>query len=161
MSSKLSRFPIWKTRPAGFAVSGYWPILTGSLAVLVGFPVFAYLAGMIGNFVFGQSSWLSTSTNSITVVLVFSPVFSWAVMIIAVPLSAFAARVGMAGWGVAALAGAVAGFVTECISSGRVAFNGETRTFIIVGIVLALVYWGAIRVMHPTAIGIDFQKPKE
>ncbi|MBU2992016.1 hypothetical protein Q4555_15030 [Octadecabacter sp. 1_MG-2023] len=150
-----SRFPFWRTAPAGVAKAGYWPVLTGTLAILFGAPAIgALVEGMLM-----LASYLGATPpemiGSMAFLLVVSPLFSWIVLLGAVPASAWAATKGHAGWGVAVLGGALGGLLTTILlNGGRFILHPEVIGFMGIGVILALLYWGSIRFIHPTAIGI-------
>ncbi|MGJ8612330.1 MAG: hypothetical protein ACSHWY_14605, partial [Octadecabacter sp.] len=98
--------------------------------------------------------------EALALFLGLSPLFSWLVLLAAVPLSIWAARKGFAGWGIAALGGACAGLLSTIIMNGRLVLHPEVFAFVGIGVFMALAYWGAIRMMHPTAIGVPFMAPK-
>ncbi len=152
-----SRFPFWRTNPAGFGVSGYWPILTGCLAVLIIPPLLGIVGEMIAVSIYDTHRALYLRIAEVTFFLIGSPLFSWAPLLVAVPLSGFAAARGFAGWGVALLCGTLCGLVTGGVLVGGLDFGPETRMVAALGSFFALIYWGAIRVMHPTTIGIPFK----
>lgn len=82
-----TRFPVWRTRPAALTASGYWPILSGSLAVLIGAPLAGVLLGALGKTLTTEGTAAYRLVESIALVLVVSPMFSWIVLLAAVPLS--------------------------------------------------------------------------
>lgn len=150
-----SRFPFWRTNPAGFAVSGVWPVPTGVLAVLF---IPLLLGFILHGIVLGFDAIDHTSVfSNVAAILIVSPIASWIPMLVAVPISGVLARTGYAGWGVAAIGGAIGGFVMGAVMNGSPAPTDETLFFAGIGILLALIYWGAIRAMHPTAIGVPFR----
>ena len=155
-----SRYPAWRTNPAGVNVAGRWPILTGTLAVLIG-PVIlgTILVSITGLFSIpvtpdAQIS-LVLALETIGILFVASPIASWLGLIAAVPVSASAAARGFAGWGIAVLGGFLTGFLAALFMNG---FEPtQEAVFIgVIGLTLALMYWGAIRLVHPTAIGVEF-----
>ncbi len=159
-----SRYPFWRTNPAGFAVSGHWPILTGTLAVLIG-PVIlgTIIVGLSG--LFSMPSTPGTQTAPVRMIelfgimLVGSPVVSWIGLIFAIPISGIAATGGFAGWGVAAFGGFLAGLLMAFLEYG-VALTIGSFGLGLIGLILALFYWGAIHFVHPTAIGVGFKSPR-
>ncbi len=158
-----SRYPFWRTNPAGFAVTGYWPILTGCLAVLITSPFLGFLILGLNDAILAPVEYIPEQNTtyhyiaSIALILLGSPLFSWAALIVAVPVSGVLAREGFAGWGVAALLGAVIGFIIGLILGGGLTPTSDVEMFTGCGILLALIYWGAIRVMHPTMFGVAFK----
>ena len=98
----------------------------------------------------------------LTALLIASPLLSWAALLVAIPISALLAKNGYAGWGIAAVMGAIAGFVALVLIGGPVARADDTMAFVGVGVFMAMIYWGVIRMMHPAAIGVEFKatKPK-
>ena len=159
-----SRFPFWRTNPAGFRVTGNWPILTGTLAVLIG-PVIlgTILVGLTGLFTVPITADPQASPvlalETIGILFVASPLVSWLGLMAAVPVSAFAAARGFAGWGVAVLGGFLTGLLAAFFMNG---FEPTQEAVVIgiVGLTLALMYWGAIRLVHPTAMGVGFKAPQ-
>lgn len=158
-----SRYPVWRTNPAGFAVSGHWPILTGVLAVLIG-PVIlgTIIVGLSGLFAIPSTTGPQTAPvralEAFGIVLVGSPFISWLALAFAIPISAIAATRGFAGWGVAILGGFTVGILAAIVMGGFEP-SAEMLMMGFVGLVLALLYWGAIRLVHPTAIGVGFKAP--
>ncbi|AKS45309.1 hypothetical protein SAMN05444287_0401 [Octadecabacter temperatus] len=158
-----SRYPVWRTNPAGFRVAGHLPILTGTLAVLIG-PVIlgTIIVGLTGLFTVPITEDPQASPvlaiETIGILLVASPLVSWCGLLAAIPLSAFAAARGFAGWGVAVLGGFLTGLLAALVMNG---FAPSQEAIVIgcVGVTLAVVYWGAIRFVHPTAIGVGLKAP--
>lgn len=155
-----TRVPFWRTRPAALTARGYWPVLSGSLAVLIGAPLAGVILGAVDKALTVEGSTAYRLCESIALVLVVSPMFSWIMLLAAVPLSIWAARKGIAGWGVAAIGGALAGVLSTVALNGRLVLHPEVFAFAGIGVFMALSYWGAIRLIHPTAIGIDVTPPK-
>jgi len=153
-----SRYPVLRTNPAGFAVSGYWPILTGSLTVLVFIPVIALIISTIATALFASDphdpAWISSIS-----LLIASPIVSWAPLIVAIFVSGKLAIAGFAGWGVAAIGGFLGGFISHIVLNVGSAVGVESWVLASVGTGFGLVFWLAIRIMHPTAIGIPFHAP--
>ena len=156
----VGRWPFWHTRPAGFGVTGYWPALTGSLAVLIGAPLIGAVLvyGLEWAVPLAEMSppvppWRQF-LDGIGLLLLGSPLLSWAALLVAVPVSGRLATVGRAGWGVAATAGAIAGLVMMIFVGGGLIFDAEVIGYIACGIVMGLLYWIAIRLIHPAAIGV-------
>lgn len=158
-----ARYPFWRTNPAGFAVSGYWPILTGILAALIG-PVIlgTVLVGLSGLFSIPSNAGPQTAPvrtlETFGIMLVGSPFLSWVALAIAIPISAIAAKQGLAGWGVAVVGGFAAGMLAALIMGATVP-SLEMAVIGLVGLTVALLYWGAIRLVHPTAIGVGLKAP--
>lgn len=141
--------PVWRTNPAGFDKSGYWPILTGALSVMVFVPLIGGLLSLI-------TAWPESDTllSGMAVILTFSFFISWAPLLVAIPVSAALAKRGCAGWGVALLGGFVAGGVTVLVLEGGVPVTIEALFFPMIGVFFAAIYWLSIRLVHPTAIGV-------
>ncbi|MCF2906352.1 hypothetical protein L0666_15270 [Octadecabacter sp. CECT 8868] len=151
-----SRFPFWRTAPAGISKAGYWPVLTGTLAILFGAPAIGALIEGVLTLVSYFGGDTPEMIGSMAFLLVISPLFSWIVLLGAVPASSWAATKGYAGWGVAILGGALGGLLTTILlNGGRFFLHPEVIGFMGIGIILALLYWGAVRVFHPTAIGVN------
>jgi len=152
-----SRLPIWRTNPAGFDKARFWPGATGALTVLFFIPLLGFLLQAIFMMVFDRTSPIHREFHDFTGLLIASPLLSWAALLVAVPMSALLAKKGYAGWGIATLMGAVAGFVGLLLIEGEIVGRADdTIAFVGVGVILALAYWWAIRMMHPTSIGVDF-----
>jgi hypothetical protein len=75
----------------------------------------------------------------------FSPMFSWAGLLLGVPLSILAMSRGMAGWGVAAGGGTLAGALTGAVL-GSVMFMAAF------GAGFGLLYWIFLRWLAPAAV---------
>lgn len=151
-----SRFPIARTNPGGFAKASFWPGATGALAVLVIVPLFGFSIQAVAMAFYTTPPLVPDALMGLTALLIASPLLSWAALLVAVPVSALLAKNGYAGWGIAAMMGAVAGFVALVFIDGPVARGDDTMAFVGVGVFMALVYWGVIRMMHPAAIGVAF-----
>jgi hypothetical protein len=159
-----SRYPFWRTNPGGFSVVGHWPILTGTLAVLIG-PVIlgTILVGLSGIFAMPSTTGPQTSPvrtlETLGILLVGSPFVSWLGLAVAIPVSAFAAARGFAGWGVAVFGGFLTGILAALLMNGF-ELSIEAAVIGLVGLILALMYWVAIRLVHPTAMGVGFKAPQ-
>ena len=151
----MARFPLWRTTPAGVATTGVLPFLTGIIAVLAAFPAFGFAEHFIAEGVFGEGPNVPRNLRTVLMVISLSPLFSWPLLITAVPLSAWAAHYGYAGWCSAACAGLVGSYVMVSILEGALRFNQETLLFTFVGLPAGLFYWLAIRLLHPAALGFD------
>ncbi len=101
MTGRASRWPIWHTQPAGFAVSGYWPVLTGSLVVLIVPQLLGMLIGVLSGAPSDPATEAGRLLDNIALIFMFSRVFTWAASLVAVPLSGLAARRRLAGRGIA------------------------------------------------------------
>ena len=157
-----SRYPIWSTNPAGFKVAGWWPVLTGSLAVLLIPPLLGLFLAMI-SLALNNSADAGTYGNitvldTLIITLIGSPLVSWMILIFVIPISGFVSGKGRAGWGVACAAGAVSGGIIAVLFNGNFPQPSELAVVCGVGVCFALLYWFAIRVMHPTAMGVAFRK---
>jgi predicted lipid-binding transport protein (Tim44 family) len=97
--------------------------------------------------------------ETLGILLVGSPFVSWLALLVAVPVSAFAAARGFAGWGVSVLGGFLTGILAALFMNG---FEASKEAYVLglVGLILALFYWGAIRLVHPTAMGVGFKAPQ-
>lgn len=151
----MANFPLWRTQPAGLATTGVLPFLTGTIAVLAVFPAFGFAAHFIAESLYGEGPNVPETLRTLLMVISLSPLFSWAPLMIFVPLSAWAAHRGYAGWGSAAVAGGIGGYVSIAAMDGALRFNQETMLLAAVGLAAGLFYWLAIRLLHPAALGFD------
>ncbi len=148
-----SRLPFWRTNPVGFAASGYWPILTGCLAVLIVPSLLAFPVELVGDILFALHTPQNDAVELLAIMLYGSPLLSWPALVGAVPISLTCAAKGRAGWGVAALCGGVAGSLAEMIVGGAVS-ESYSPSLAIAGMIIALVYWLALRLFYPATLGI-------
>ena len=157
-----SRFPIARTNPGGFAKASFWPGATGALVILVIVPLFGFLIQAVAMAFYTTPPLVPDAFMGLTALLIASPLLSWAALLVPIPISALLAKNGYAGWGIAAVMGAIAGFVALVLIGGPVARADDTMAFVGVGVFMAMIYWGVIRMMHPAAIGVEFKatKPK-
>jgi hypothetical protein len=155
----VSRGPAWRTRPAGFVISGYWPYLTGPLIMIIAAPILGLLLMIAPGAPFAPTSALFLVIEYVGAILFVSPAFSWVVLIPTIPVSNFAARRGYAGWGIATLSGLTLGLVLYLLVGAPKTSSLEVFSVPVVGLVMGLLYWGTIRLFHPTAIGVELQEP--
>ena len=147
------RLPVWRTNPAGFGVSGYWPFLTILLTMLFIPPLVGLILIAASTLNLGQLSWGGEQAG---IIVMWSPLFSWIVLLGAIPASHFAARAGFSGWGVAVIGGLIVGFLMAFVLDGVSPVSAQETPFVAICVPFALMYWGVVRVMRPTAIGISF-----
>lgn len=150
----MEHWPAIRTKPAGLKESGFWPFLAGTLAVLLGIPALGWVLMFIAEGVFGKGPNVPDLITQVLLVARVSPLFSWAALLVALPVSAFLAARGWAGWGMAAFGGFIGGTVTIWAMDGSFGMTPETMFFGITGVGFGVIYWLAIRLTHPQAIGI-------
>jgi hypothetical protein len=137
----VPRWPVWRTRPAGFVISGYWPYLTGPLIMIVAAPILGLLLMIVPAALFAPTSTLFLVVEYVGGILFVSPAFSWVVLIPAIPVSDFAARRGYAGWGIATLSGLTLGLVLYLLVGAPKTSGLEIFSVPVMGLVMGLLYW--------------------
>ena len=128
------------------------PWLVGIGAVWIGGPALGAVLGVITG---GHStSDLMTDIQLFGMILLLSPMFSWIVLIVMLPTSLICARAECAGWGVALCFGTGFG---ACAGAAILGETEPLRMAVLTGIaggVLALLFWGALRLFYPIYFGI-------
>ena len=166
-----ARLPVWRTNPAGFAHSGglrlaRWPVVTGSLAVVLGGPILGRGLWTVNEALFVPGSTAYSATAMAAATLIGSFLFSWILLLVLIPISNYLARTGRAGWGVAAIVGFYTGYFTGFLT--KVGTDIELRDIsspatdlpiAIAGLLLGLIYWATIRMLHRAVIGIPATQP--
>ena len=143
----MTRWPVIRTTVSGqrhLTVLIYAGLLTLMLIVV---PIMGFLLALVTSlFVADLNDNGLLSLLYISGIFVgFSPMFSWAGLLLGVPLSILAMSRGMAGWGVAAGGGTLAGALTGAVL-GSVSFMAAF------GAGFGLLYWIFLRWLAPAAL---------
>lgn len=155
-----ARWPIWRTTPAGFGRHWVWPVLVGAVAGLVAAPLAGTMTfgvrSLIGSI--AAQSGLAHVADDIALILVMSFLFSWIILLPALPLSAWLARMGSAGWGIAGGVGSIAGVIAGWQLDGGTGPEPSVLSHAGSGAVIGCLSRLAIRLFRPNVVGLSDEK---
>lgn len=147
-----TRWPVFRTNPAGIATASSAAIGTAIAAVLLLGPLVGAIIIFVEGFIDHPGD-VAMAVQTVGILLMVSFFVSWAALIVAVPAALACATHGFAGWGVAVLGGLVIGTLTNLVLEGRLSL-GPWAAMTATAVILAGICWLSVRLFHPAFIGI-------
>ena len=167
MNGTASPWPIWRTAPAGFSMSGYLPILTTLILSCVLVPLIGVISVSLIDFAGFRASPLATPSEmtamrwvyGLSTILVFSPVVAWVFGLIALRDLGQLATAGYAGWGATLLLGVpycvFLALIVSYLAEFRLGAIGANLAILIpIGLIYGGVCWLVLKTLHPSFLGL-------